>query len=261
MDGGKSFEALKTLSAMPGVDGVTLTVDGQGDMLAFWHVMTDPKPDVKAATWLHSSRSTNNGVAFGPTEKVNITNLSGLACSMCMMRARTGTDGHVYLAFRSVEGSVRDFYVLKGRPTENSFTARRVNQDNWQIDYCPMCGPELTFTPNGQSLCAFMSRKKVYWAISDPGMTGYRLHVGTPAGEDDEIYPTAVANRQGDVLLVWQVGPMAVRGAAIVKWARYDRNGNFTGEAGTVGKSFAGTKATAFVGSDDKFYLVTTAQP
>ena len=81
LNGGKSFEALKTLSAMPGVDGVTLTVDGQGDVLAFWHVMTDPKPDVKSATWLHTSRSTNSGVAFGPTEKVNITNLSGLACS------------------------------------------------------------------------------------------------------------------------------------------------------------------------------------
>ena len=54
LDGGKSFEVLNTLSAMPGVDGVTLTVDGKGDVLAFWHVMTDPKPDVKAATWLHT---------------------------------------------------------------------------------------------------------------------------------------------------------------------------------------------------------------
>ena len=193
--------------------------------------------------------------------KLNITNLSGLACSMCMMRARAAADGNVYLAFRSAEKNIRDFYVLRGRPTENSFTASRVNEDDWEIDYCPMCGPELTLAPNGQSLCAFTSRKKVYWAIADPGTTGYRLHVGTPVGEDDEIYPTAVANRHGDVLLVWQVGPMAVKGTATVKWARYDRNGHFTGEAGTVGKSFAGTKATAFVGIDDNFYLVTTARP
>ena len=91
-------------------------------------------------------------------------------------------------------------------------------------------------------------------------MTGYRLHVGTPASEEDEIYPSAVANRQGDVLLVWQVGPMAVEGTATVKWARYDKDGKPTGEAGMVGKSFAGTKATAFVGNDDNFYIVTTAQ-
>ena len=154
---------------MSGVDGATLTADGQGNVVAFWHVMADPKPEVKAATWLHTTRSTNNGATFGPTEKVNITNLSGLACSMCMMRARAGADGNVYLAFRSAEGSIRDFYVLKGRPTENSFTALRVNEDNWNIDYCPMCGPELTFAPNGQSLCAFMTRKRVYWAVSEAG--------------------------------------------------------------------------------------------
>jgi hypothetical protein len=259
LDGGKSFEALKTLSAMSGVDGATLTADSKGNVLAFWHVMVDPKPDVKAATWLHTTRSSNNGAAFGPTEKLKITNLSGLACSMCMMRARAGADGYVYLAFRSAEGSIRDFYVLKGRPTENRFTALRVNEDNWNIDHCPMCGPELTFAPNGQSLCAFMTRKKVYWATSDAGMTGYRLHIGTPTSEEDELYPSAIANRKGDVLFVWQVGPMAVKGTATVKWARYDKDGKATGEAGIAGKSFAGTKTTTFVGKDDNFYVVTTA--
>jgi hypothetical protein len=260
VDDGKSFAAPKAVSAMSGVDGSTLTADGKGHVLAFWHVMADPKPKVKEATWLHVARSSDNGATFGPTEKVSITNLTGLACSMCMMRGRTGTDGSVYLAFRSAQDSIRDFYVLKGRPTEAGFTALRVNEDNWNLDQCPMCGPELTFAPNGQSVCAFMSRHKVYWAISDAGMTGYRLHVGTPAGEADEIYPSAVVNRNGDVLFVWQVGPMAVKGTAKVKWARYDKDGKPTGEAGVVGQSFAGTKATAFVGKDDNFYLVTTAR-
>jgi len=91
------------------------------------------------------------------------------------------------------------------------------------------------------------------------GVTAFRLHVATPANEEDEIYPAVVANRKGDVLLVWQVGPMAVKGTATVKWARYDRDGKATGETGVVGKSFAGTKATAFVGNDDNFYSVTTA--
>jgi len=259
LDEGKSFEALKTLSAMSGVDGATLTADGQDNVVAFWHVMADPKPEVKAATWLHTARSTDNGATFGASAKVNITNLSGLACSMCMMRARARTDGNVYLAFRSAQDSVRDFYVLKGRITENRFTARRVNEDNWKIDYCPMCGPELTFAPSGQSRCAFMTRKKVYWAVSDADATGFRLHVATPANEENEIYPSALANRHGDVLLLWQVGPMAVKGTATVKWARYDKDGRPTGEAAVVGKSFAGTKATAFVGTDDNFYVVTTA--
>ncbi len=259
VDGGKSFEPVKALSSLSGIDGVTVAADGQGNVIAFWHVMAQPTPEVKSATWLHTTRSTDNGATFQPDEKVVLSNLSGLACSMCMMRARAGVDGNVYLAFRSAENSIRDFYVLKGRTTRNRFTAIRVNEDNWKIDFCPMCGPELTFAADGRALCAFMSRNRVYWAAADSQGEAYELHVSTPANEENEIYPTAVANAKGDVLLVWQVGPMATRGTADVKWARYTKDGNPTGETGEVGKSFAGTKATAFVGTDDNFYIVTTA--
>lgn len=84
--------------------------------------------------------------------------------------------------------------------------------------------------------------------------------VATPAPEEDEIYPTALANRKGDVLLVWQVGPMSTTGQATVKWARYSIEGKPTGQEGTVGKTTSATKAMAFVGSDDNFYIVTTAK-
>ena len=63
--------------------------------MVFLHVMAEPKPEVKAATWLHLARSTDNGVTFKASEKLNITNLSGLVCSMCMMRARASADGQV----------------------------------------------------------------------------------------------------------------------------------------------------------------------
>jgi hypothetical protein len=259
-DGGKSFEPVKSLSSMSGIDGVTVAADGQGNVISFWHVMAEPKPEVKSATWLFMARSTDNGATFRPDEKLNLSNLSGLACSMCMMRARAGADGNVYLAFRSGVDSIRDFYVLKGRATENRFTAVRVNEDNWKIDFCPMCGPELTLAADGRSLCAFMSRNRVYWAVADSPGDAFRLHASTPANEENEIYPTAVANSRGDVLLVWQVGPMATKGTANVKWARYTGDGKPTGDTGEVGKSFAGTKATAFVGTDDNFYIITTAK-
>jgi glutamate--cysteine ligase len=37
-------------------------------------------------------------------------------------------------------------------------------------------------------------------------------------------------------------------------------DGKPTGEKGTIGKSYSGTKPTAFVGTDDAFYIVTTAK-
>ena len=54
---------------------------------------------------------------------------------------------------------------------------------------------------------------------------------------------------------------MSTEGTATVKWALYRANGEFTGRQGEPGTSFSGTKATAFVGTDDAFYVVTTARP
>lgn len=261
LDGGKTWEARKTLSAMSGIDGVTLSADAQGHVAAFWHAMADPKPTVPEATWLFQARSSDNGAAFGPSEKVTLTNLSGLACSMCLMRARMDGEGRVLLAFRSAQDSVRDFYVAEGPAAGGPMTVHRVNRDQWVLPTCPMNGPELTRTPDGRYLCAFMSRHRVYWSVWDRARGGFRLHVPTPDGEEDEIYPTAVANRKGEVLLVWQVGPMSTAGTARVKWAVYSRDARFVLRQGTLGTSFSGTKATAFVGSDDRFRIVTTARP
>jgi hypothetical protein len=53
---------------------------------------------------------------------------------------------------------------------------------------------------------------------------------------------------------------MSTTGKATVKWACYDNDGLPTGRQGTAGTTTSGTKATAFVGSDDNFYVVTTAR-
>ena len=104
-----------------------------------------------------------------------------------------------------------------------------------------------------------MSSNHVYWAISDSGVNAFSLHVATPLNEMDELYPTAIENNSGKVLMVWQVGPMSVTDSATVKWALYNSDGSFTGQQAVVGRTFSGTKATAFVGTDDNFYIITNA--
>ena len=123
-----------------------------------------------------------------------------------------------------------------------------------------MCGPELTIDWQGRVFCAFMSRHRVYWSSMAPGEAAFSLHVATPANEQDEIYPSVTANRQGEVLFLWQVGPMSVTERATVKWAIYRQDGTFTQQQGTIGVSGSGTKATAFCGAEDSFYIVTTAK-
>ncbi|MGD1001830.1 MAG: sialidase family protein [Candidatus Brocadiia bacterium] len=260
LDGGKTFEKRKLVSSMDAPDGLTMAADGASRVLVFWHVMNPLQNEVPAATWLYMARSDDNGDTFKTAERIKVSNLGTLACAMCQMRARVGADGNAYLTFRSAEHNIRDFYVLKGPVTSNKFTAVRVNQDNWELKTCPMCGPELTVAPDGRQICAFMTREKVYWAVSNAGVTEFELHVATPDNEAGELYPSAIANRKGEVLFVWQVGPMSTAGTATVKWARYSPDGKFTGRQGTLGRTTSGTKATEFVGSDDSFYIVTTAK-
>ena len=261
LDGGRSFEPARLVPSPPGIDGVTLAADPDGDVLVFWHVFDPPQHEVPDGHWLYMARSTDNGATFAPAERLNVRGIEGLACSMCMMRARIGQDGDAYLVFRTAQDNIRDFYVLKARVGQNQFTPVRVNHDNWLLKRCPMCGPELTFDRDGQAVCAFMSKHRVYWSVLDPDADAFRLHVSTPRPQEDEIYPSAVANASGEVLMVWQVGPMAVDRTATVKWAIYDGDGRPTDRQGVLGTSTSGTKATAFVGADGGFYVVTTARP
>src|ERR1035437_4867203 len=169
-NGGLSFEASKAASTTTGIDGVTVAADGSNHVVVFWHVNAPAQSVIPSATWLHLARSINNGVSFSADTNVVITNHSGLACSMCMSRARFGAGGKIYLAFRSAVDSIRDFYALKGNAAGNNFTAVRVNNDNWNIGFCPMVGPELEISSSGNQYCAFMSNYHVYWAVSDQGV-------------------------------------------------------------------------------------------
>jgi hypothetical protein len=259
LDGGRTFEPPRALASLFGVDGLTMAADGAGTVVAFFHYVTPGQPlAVPQAHCLYLARSTDNGATFGPEERVKIQGMDDLACSMCMMRARITADASVCLAYRVANDNIRDFFLLRSPKHENAFTPLRVNEDRWELTTCPMCGPELTLDPAGRMLCAFMSRHRIYWSALDEGR--FTLHVATPAPENDEIYPAAVGDGHGHVLLVWQVGPMAVGRQATVKWALYGNDGTFSGKQGTIGVSTSGTKATAFAGTDGAFYIVTTAK-
>lgn len=260
-DGGKTFTSPTQLSNVPGVDGATLAADASGNVIAFWHVFDPPQKEVRDGHWIYLARSTDNGATFAPAERLRLANGKDLACSMCLMRARIGADGRVSLAFRTAENNIRDFYVLKSKATENAFTAIRVNQDNWHLETCPMCGPELSIDPKGDAYCAFMSKHKVYWSVLPAGHEAFTLHVPTPENQADEIYPEAVSNGKGDVLMIWQVGPMAIDKKATVHWALYIADGAYTGQTAQLGTTTSGTKPTALVDRDGGFHIITTARP
>lgn len=257
---GKTFEASQQVSAMAGVDGATVAADGLGNVLVFWHVAEPVQEETPQAHYIYMSSSTNDGRTFSEGKRVEAGEWPELACSMCMMRARI-VDGQVYLALRVADNNIRDLCVMRSPVGENRFSALRVNEDHWKIETSPMNGPELTVAPDGTLIAAFMSKRKAYWAAAERPYNRFRFHIQTPANEEEEIYPGAFANADAKVLFVWQVGPMSTTGKATVKYALYTQDGKRIGDEVTVGTTTSGTKATAFVGSDDNFHIVTTARP
>ena len=269
-DGGATFSAPVAISEHWGIDGVTLAADAQGGVLLAYHWgnATSPRPpNATEATWLFTRASADGGSTWGATALAPLRGVAPVACSMCAMRARAVGGGAFQLAFRSAVNNVREHWVANASLAAGAQWPAARAGGGWPYPACPMNGPELAEAAAGgpfSSVLAFMTgdANRVFWSGWDPAAGAFSPPVGTPGGgAGNERYPTAVlAPALGQVLMVWNVGPMAVSGTAEVRWAAYFANGTFSGRAGSLGTSFAGTKATAWVGADGGFSVMTTAQ-
>src|SRR5260370_33437753 len=102
----------------------------------------------------------------------------------------------------------------------------------------------------GRVLVSWMSRDKAYWALSDEQGKSFGPAIPTPdRGTQDESFPIVLANRKGEVLLVWKQGKR-------IEWALYSLDGKFTGKRGQGEDLPLRNKPTAFVGLNDHFYVV-----
>lgn len=249
-DGGKTFAPERNVQdTNVGSDSPAIVADASGNVLVFWlDARTGKEEDNPVAHPILLARSTDNGASFARNEIVKY-DFAGRACACCRLEARLqGED--VYIAFRSGYHNIRDFYLLKGRKTENNFHAVRISEDNWKLEGCPMSGADFRVEKNGQVVVSWMSQGKVYW--SKTTTIGFAPRIAAPASEGAANHPLIVTQRK-DVLLLWKQG-------GNLHWARYTMAGKFTGEQGIVAALPGKDKATAFVGADGKLYVVMAAQ-
>lgn len=245
-DGGKTFAPERNVQDTDvGSDSPAIVADATGNVLVFWlDARIGKEEDNPVAHPILLARSTDHGASFGRNEIVKY-DFAGRACACCRLEARlNGND--VYIAFRSGYHNIRDFYLLKGRKTENNFHAVRISEDNWKLEGCPMSGADFRVEKSGAVLVSWMSQGKVYWSKTTP--TGFAPRIQAPASEGTANHPLIVVNRK-DVLLLWKQ-------SGNLYWARYAMDGKFTGEQGVVTAMPGKDKATAFVGADEKIYVV-----
>ena len=250
-DGGRSFAPERNLQDTSiGCDSPTIVADSAGNVLVFWLDARLPKDAENPVTdAIILARSTNHGETFTPNEIVKY-DFAGRACACCRLEARLqGED--VYIAFRTGYHNIRDFYLLKGRKLENNFQAVRVSDDKWQLEGCPMSGADFQVANNQRVWLSWMSEGKVYWSTAANMNTGFALRLVAPAGEGAASYPMILANRKNEVFLLWkQEGKL--------RWAHYAGDEKFSNEQGIVSAMPGKDKAVAFVGSDNKIYVVLT---
>jgi hypothetical protein len=218
-NGGQNFSAPLQASDRPGIDGATLAADSSGGVLVAYHWLNAsyPRPpNATEATWLFVRSSRDFGATWTPASLV-ATSATSVACSMCQMRARATEMGAFELAFRSAANDVREHYLLQASlDVTSTWQAQRVPLPGWHLQACPMNGPELQLSTGGafSSIYAFMSSDTglVFWSGRGAATGELSPPVGTPSGAgSSERYPTAVHSPQlRQVLMVWNVGPMAV---------------------------------------------------
>jgi hypothetical protein len=245
-DGGKTFASERNVQdTNVGSDSPAIVADASGNVLIFWlDARIDKEADNPVAHPILLARSTDNGATFGRNEIVKY-DFAGRACACCRLEARLQGDD-VYIAFRTGYHNLRDFYLLKGRKTENNFHATRISEDNWKLEGCPMSGADFLVEKNGQVIVSWMSQGKVYWSKSTA--SGFAPRIEAPASEGTANHPLIVTHRK-DVLLLWKQ-------SGNLNWARYTMDGKFTNEQGIVTALPGKDKATAFVGADSKIYVV-----
>ena len=248
-DGGKTFAPERNVQDTAiGSDSPTIVADNAGNVLLFWLDARLPKDAENPVTdAIILSRSKDNGENFSRNEIVKY-DFVGRACACCRLEARLhGED--VYIAFRSGWHNIRDFYFLKGRKLENSFKAILVSDDKWTLEGCPMSGADFQVANNQRVLLSWMSQGKIYWSFAANMKAGFAPRIAPPAGEGAANYSLILSNKTQIYLLWKQAGKL--------HWARYANDGKFSDE-GIVSAMPGKDKAVAFVGKDNKFYVMLT---
>lgn len=170
------------------------------------------------------------------------TVLDQRVCDCCQTASAMTARGPVVVYRDRTEEEIRDISIL--REIQGEWTApRRVHEDNWEVDFCPVNGPAIVADGEAVAVAWFTGARdtaRVQVAFSNDAGTNFgpaiRVDEGTPAGR------VGVQWIGNDALVSWLERS---RGdTAFVKVRRVSRDGTL-GRAVTVSTS-SGTRSSGF---------------
>jgi len=236
---GTAFEKERNLMKITfGLDGGgSVAADLAGNVYVAWHGKRTGDPDGENGRSVWIARSRDGGRDFAAESRA-YKEPTG-ACACCGLSIFAGTNGTVYVLYRSAKEMVhRDIYLLVSKDEGKTFTSRLI--DEWNIGACPVTSMDFAQGP-GFIVAAWQTKEQVYYASLDPAAPRISDPIPAPGTGKLRKYPALAVNTQGDTILVWTEGTSWGKGGSLA-WQVYDREGKPTGEKGTV----AGVPAWSF---------------
>jgi hypothetical protein len=243
-----TFESQQILSVKDedGVEsGPTVTVDGEGNVYAFWHA--DPVEDAQRRVYMAVSRE--NGTLFDLPTPVGPA--AEGACGCCGLRATTDMAGVIHVSYRGAGQNIRrGMRLLTSADQGRTFTDQLIQP--WEIGACPIATTTLSSGPGG-TVVAWETEGEIYLAntdqlderVSPPGEAKFRRK-----------NPTAIVSPSGATLLAWGDGPGWQSGGNL-HWQLFDAGHRAWGETKTVPAPIpARSVPTGVARSDGSFVIV-----
>lgn len=235
-----------------GLDGGgSVAADEQGNVYVAWHGRATEKTEGEANRAVFLAVSTNEGRTFAREQRVNPEPTG--ACGCCGLKAFADRERNLYLLYREArDGTERDEILLASKDLGKSF--RSVYDHPWKSTTCPMSSAWLGAAGANRTVAAWETKGQVWFTTIDvqDGQVGSPV---APAGGGGQKHPVAVANAQGETLLVWAEGTGWQKGGA-VSWQLFDAQGKPKGMAGRKEGIPAWSFAATLLRRDGKFEIV-----
>jgi hypothetical protein len=188
-DGGQTWAGSVRVNSPESKNGEGFYDIGAGRAGSFHVVWIDERVPREAHLWQATSR--DEGRTW--TEKNAYPPGKGSVCECCWPCLAADNEGTLYLLFRNnlqdqMLGNIRDMHVISSADDGNSWQqeSRKLGQQSWVINGCPVQGGALTFLADGKPAAIWARESEILSSgiSSDEKRVGKGKHPSIAAGPD-----------------------------------------------------------------------------
>jgi hypothetical protein len=185
-DNGKNWKAPVRVNDVEGSarEGLHSMSSGNGWVVVTWLDLRSK------GTRLYTSVSTNGGASWSKNVLI-YDSPDGSICECCHPTVLVSPNGRIHAMWRNALGGSRDMYLSTSDDTGQTWTAaRKIGNESWTLNACPMDGGGLTIAGSGKPYAVFRKDKEIHY--SSPGaierMLGEGKDPAIASGLNEALY-------------------------------------------------------------------------